>query len=277
MTRARALKEVIRARAAKTGERYTSARRHVLQEVRPRPAARVDRPASDAGALATDKSSAVAPAAAMATPRSSLPPATSKGGVSDAKSREKTGHGLDHWFDVLDRFGAVGKGHTASARHLFDVHKVPGWYSQGITVAYERARGVRAQNQRCDGVYEVSVSKVVSATTLDVVKAFTDARVRRRWTKAADAHLSKALAAALDSPASKGIVVRPAGLGQYRYKWGDTSVQLYLVPKGEGKASVVITNSKLAQTAMVEERRAKWRAALDGLAQYFGASKKPPA
>lgn len=273
MTRARALKEVIRARAAKTGERYTTARRHILNEVQPRTAALLDRTPSDSKTLPAGKSVAVT-AVAAATPQRASPPASSKGGVSDAKSREKTGHGLEHWFNVLDRFGAVDKGHTASARHLYDVHKVPGWYSQGITVAYERARGVRALNQRCDGVYEVSVSKVVSAATMDVVKAFTDAGLRRRWTKGTDAQLSRALASALDGRASKGIVVRADGLGQYRYKWGDTPVQLYLVPKPGGKVSVVVTNSKLAQTAMVEERRAKWRAALDGLAQYFGASKK---
>jgi hypothetical protein len=253
MTRARALKEVIRARVAKTGERYTTARRHVLKEVRPRTAALVER-----------------------SPKSALPPAPAKGGVSDAKSREKTGYGLDHWFDVLDRFGAIDKGHTASARHLFDVHQVPGWYSQGITVAYERARGVRRLNQRCDGVYEVSASKVVQATAADVIKAFTDARVRRRWLKPIDADLSKSLVAALDSPASKGIIVRADGLGRYRYKWGDTTVQLYLIPKG-ARVSVVVTNSKLAQTAMVEERRAKWRAALEGLAQVFLTSRKRSA
>ena len=36
MTRARALKQAIRARAAKTGERYTTARRHVLKVSSPR-------------------------------------------------------------------------------------------------------------------------------------------------------------------------------------------------------------------------------------------------
>ncbi|HEX7779978.1 MAG TPA: hypothetical protein VF424_12085 [Vicinamibacterales bacterium] len=66
-------------------------------------------------------------------------------------SRAKTGRGLDHWFEVLDRFGAVEKGHTAAARHLYDAHGVDGWYAQGITVAYERARGVRGVNQRRDG------------------------------------------------------------------------------------------------------------------------------
>ena len=66
---------------------------------------------------------------------------------------------------MLDRFGGATKGHTALARHLYDEHGVPGWYCQGITVAYERARGARAQNQRCDGAFEVSVSKVMTATT----------------------------------------------------------------------------------------------------------------
>lgn len=256
MTRARALKQVIRDRAAKTGERYTTARRHVLNELRPRPEPVVRFPSP-----------------APVTAKSATPPATSKGGLSDAKAREKTGHGFDHWFDVLDRFGGAGKGHTALARHLYEDHAVPGWHSQGITVAYERARGVRAVNQRCDGEYEVSVSKVVSGKTADVVKTLTDRRVRARWVKGVDPRLVKALSAGLDGPRSKGIVVRPDGLGRFRYKWGDTTVQLYLIAKPGNKVSVVATNSKLADGAMVEERRALWRTALAALAQVSLRSK----
>ena len=240
MTRARALKQVIRARAAKTGERYTTARRHVLRELNtPR-----------------KRSTAVAP-----------PAAPTKGGLSDAKAREKTGHGLDHWFGVLDRFGGVEKGHTASARHLYDAHSVPGWYAQGITVAYERARGVRVANQRCDGEYEVSVSKVIAAKPTDVIKAMTDARLRKRWTTEVDADLAKGLAAGLADPTSKGVVVRPDGLGRFRYKWGGTIVQLYFTPRTGDKVTLVVTNSKLADAAMVESRRALWRAAADAIAR----------
>jgi hypothetical protein len=47
-------------------------------------------------------------------------------------------------------------------------------------------------------------------------------------------------------------------------------VQFYFVPKGD-KASVVATNSKLADAAMVEARRALWRTALTALAQRFSA------
>ena len=250
MTRARALKQVIRARAAKTGERYTTARRHVM------------------ASLAVKTSVALKPGGSVA--RTDVPqPRASKGGVSDAKSRERTGHSLDHWFTVLDRFGGVEKGHTASARHLHDAHDVPGWYAQGITVAYERARGVRTVNQRCDGEYEVSVSKVLTASTADVVKALTDARLRRRWTKGVDAQLATALSTSLDSPASKGIVMRADGQGRHRYKWAGTTVQLYLLPKAGGKLSLVATNSKLADAAMVESRRAQWRTALNALAGTF--------
>lgn len=186
--------------------------------------------------------------------------------MSDAKSREKTGHGLDYWFDVIDRFGGVENGHTATARHLHETHRVDGWYAQGITLAYERARGVRAPNQRFDGEYEVSVSKVMTGDTAAVIKAFTNLRLRRRWLEDADPHFVKALSAALDSSSSKGFVVRPDGLGRYRYKWDGTIVQLYLLPKAGGKVSLVATNSKLAGANMVEARRAQWRKALNALA-----------
>ena len=256
MTTARALKQAIRARAAKTGERYTAARRHVLREIEAR------KPPAPAAA---PPAPAVAPA-----PRAGLVPAT-KGGVSEAKAVERTGHGLDHWFAVLDRFGAVERGHTAAARHLHSDHGVDGWYAQGITVAYERARGVRASNQRSGGEFEVSVSKVIATDLPAITRAFTDARRRRRWLQAVDPSLAAALLKGLDSPSSRGIVVRPDGQGRCRYKWGDTVVQFYLLPKAGGKVSLVVTNSKLPSAADVEERRAAWRQALKELATALTA------
>jgi hypothetical protein len=246
MTRARALKKLIRARAAKTGERYTTARRHVLKS------------------LQTDRSQE---ASAPVTRIAAAPP-PAKGSVSDDRSREKTGHGLDHWFGVLDRFGAVEKGHTASARHLYDDHGVDGWYAQGITVAYERARGVRALNQRRDGGYEVSVSKVLPAATADAVKAFAASR-RRRWIHSADPGLVRALAAGLSGKASKGFVVKDNGQARIRYPWDGTIVEIYLAPNTGGKSTIVAVSKKLPQASMVDERRGQWKAALSALAKYL--------
>ena len=101
MAQAKKLKKAVRARAKKTGERYAAARRQVL-------AAR-DRRAARKGAA--PRSAANAAARASAT-----------GGAGDARVRARTGHSLDHWFEVLDRFGATQKGHTATARHLVQDH-----------------------------------------------------------------------------------------------------------------------------------------------------------
>ena len=121
MTQDKKLKRQIRERAARKGESYATARRQVLRDRAKRKAAPLD------------------PKARAATQK-----AGSAGAVSDAKAIEKTGHGLAHWYGVLDAFDAAKKGHTMAARHLREDHKVPPWYSQGITVAYERARGLRA-------------------------------------------------------------------------------------------------------------------------------------
>ena len=252
MTRARALKHLIRARAVKTGERYTTARRHVLKSLQ-------------------DARTVPGPPVPMSSPRlASRPaaPASSKGGLSDAKSREKTGHGLDHWFDVLDRFGGVEKGHTAAARHLCDVQGVGGWYAQGITVAYERARGVRAINQRRDGEYEVSVSKVLPAEMGQVIKAFAQTR-RRQWSGDVDHGLLTALSAALDSPSSKGFVTKANGQARLRYPWDRTIVEVYLLPKANGKSSIVVVSKKLGSQTILDVRRRQWRAALGALAASF--------
>jgi hypothetical protein len=243
MTRARALKQVIRARAAKTGERYTTARRHILRELN-------DKPANT-------------PAA---------PKTATKGAISDASSMKKTGHDLAHWYAVLDKFGAVEKGHTAAARHLYESHGVEGWYAQGITVSYERERGVRGVNQRCDGAWEVSASKTITATTQQLVKAFTDARKRKQWISEADPQLVAALTEALADEKSKGWVVRPDGLARFRYKWDDTIVQLYAYAKPGGKLTLTVQHTKLPDADAVTEYRSQWKSALALLADSFAGS-----
>ena len=241
MTRARALKQVIRARAAKTGERYTTARRHVLQELN-QPA-----PKPPTSAKATVGKQAV----------------STKGGMSDATSLKKTGHDLAHWFAVLDKFDAIKKGHTKAADHLHSEHGVPGWYCQGITVAYERDRGVRVMNQKCDGKFEVNVSKVMAATPAQLIKAIKKAD---GWTDGVDRDLLKTLASALKDKKSKGFITRPDGQARFRYKWNDTTVQFNMYPKGAAKTSFVVGHLDLTSSDAVETNRAKWKAALGALA-----------
>ena len=246
MTRERAFKQTIRARAAKTGERYTTARRHILREL--------NHPiASESKDTPLHKKPV--PAFAQA-----------KGGLSDARTIEKTGHDLAHWFDVMDRFGGMDKDHTALTGHLYEKHKLPGWYCQGIVVAYERARGKRVMNQKCDGSFEVSVSKVIAAKVPALVRMVSDARTRKRWSANADSALVKALETALEDPKSKGFVMKANGEARYRYKWDGMTVQFNLYPKGPGKTSMVAQQT-LPGADAVEPFRALWKAALSAVAE----------
>jgi len=247
MTRARALKQVIRARAAKTGERYTTARRHILRELNDAPK----------------------PTKAPQAPQA--PHAPTKGGLSDAKSIEKTGHDLAHWFAILDRFGGIEKGHTASTELLTKHHDVPGWYCQGIVVAYERARGKRVLNQKCDGSFEVTVSKVMNVSTPALVKALSDSKQRKGWSTKTDAALVKAFEAGLKGPKSKGFVMKHNGEARHRYKWDGVTVQLNLYPKGPAKTSIVASTQNLPGAESIEHYRTLWRAALSAIAETVAA------
>jgi hypothetical protein len=142
VTRDKALKRATRARMTKTGERYTSARRHV---VKPEPLHAEDLPQPDAAV------------------------------------RKNTGKGYRDWFRLLDAWGARQGTHKDIARYLNKDLGVPGWWAQTITVGYERTRGMRAKYERLSGGFSVSVSKTMPIGVGRLFKAFTEAPQRNKW------------------------------------------------------------------------------------------------
>jgi hypothetical protein len=249
MTRQKKLKKAIRARARKTGERYAAARRQLLATRQRRPARR-------------------SPASAPPSPPKAATgrkPAT----MSDAKVRERTGKGLDHWFGILDAFGAAEKGHTASARHLSSDHGVDGWYAQGITVDYERVRGLRAVNQRMSGLFEVSVSKALRVPMERVAAALSRPAERDSWLRGTDPALRKALEQALTGHGARPVKVRPGKDAYVRYPAGGKTIEVRILHKPNGKSSIVATVLKISTAAEKEAERAAWRQALEGLKSHL--------
>jgi hypothetical protein len=251
MTTQKKLKQAIRARARKTGESYTAARRHLLASRAPKPA----------------------PVSPAIEPSAQSGPI--KGAVSDATARAKTGHGLDHWFAVLDALGPGKRGHTDRAEHLHSVHGVPGWHAQGITVAYERARGLRQMNQSCTGGFQVTVSKTVAGSVAEVVAAIRDLHRRTAWLRPVDATLDAALEAAFGAAKPSVVKTKGDGYAWLRFKLEGRTVEIRItgkVDKEGGKgASVVADNKDLATPADVEARRSRWKRAWQALATFLRA------
>ena len=260
MTLQKKLKKTIRARSQKTGESYTAARRQVLL-AREKTAETPEQPAPVA---------ILEPPVVQPIPEPPAPPAKtpSRGQVNDEASRKKTGHGLDHWFAVLDTFGGATKGHTAAAAHLHKEHGIPGWYAQGITVAYERARGLRDMNQSCTGSFQVSVSKTVPAPVADVVEALRNPERRTAWLQDADPALVQALEAAFTGDKPREVKTKGDNYAWLRFPWDGHPVVIYINGKPKG-ASVVADNSDLPSPDLVEQRRAQWKVALAGLHRHL--------
>jgi len=166
MTTNKAQKRAIRSRMAKTGERYTTARHYELNLHRAT--------ASTAETQAAGDASMPVPGLELNPPTPTaepgLPPRVAEPGISDAAIQRGSGRTWDEWFAILDAWQATTRGHTAIARYIAEEHGVDGWWAQNVTVGYERARGLRAVNQRSDGfstnasrTFAVSVERLFAA------------------------------------------------------------------------------------------------------------------
>jgi len=210
MPKEKDFKRRVRARMRKTGESYTTARSRLLEK---KPGF-ASVPASEYASVA---------------------------GMSDEAVRAKTGRTWREWVEVLDAAGAARMQHRDIARHLHRDLGVTAWWSQTVTVGYERIRGLREKGQRRDGSYDVNKSRTVPVPVAELYAAF-QARGRRKW---------------LPEP---GVKVRTATPPRsMRLAWSDgTPVEVHFWEKGPAKSQVQLQHRKLPTKARADELRHAW-------------------
>jgi hypothetical protein len=221
MTTQKTLKRRIRARAGKTGESYTAARAQLLRRAEP-----------EAAVQPADEPPAPEPIDAMALT-----------GVSEAAMVRATGRPIGEWLAILDAWDATTHTHTEMSRWIVAEHGIPGWWAQNVTVAYERARGLRVRHQEPGG-FAVSASKTVSASPDDVTDAFTDPDVLARWLP--------------DAP----IRLRTSQRGRSaRFDWDDppSRVEVWLDTRDPTKTKIGLGHSKLPDADTAARLKAMWR------------------
>jgi hypothetical protein len=231
MTRDKDRKRIIRIRMHATGESYTTARGHVL-------------------ARAVQKSGPRATAAATKPPQVDH---AAIAGMADEKIKQQTGHDWREWIRLLDAEKAASMTHGAIARLVHDKYGVPGWWSQTVTVGYERLIGRREKGQRSDGAYEVSKSRTFNVPVHALFEACADSATRRRWLDGVDAAIRTATA--------------PKSM---RLQWPDgTIVALWFTPKGAAKSTIALAHSKLASREALDNAKAEWTTRLDALTRLL--------
>jgi hypothetical protein len=169
--------------------------------------------------------------------------------MSDEAVKAKTGKDWKAWFALMDKAGAKTLTHKDIAALLHDAYKVPGWWSQMVTVEYERSRGLRAKSQKADG-FSLNASKTLPVALSKLYSALSDTKLRSRW-----------------FPKGKYEITSTTDLKYFRAKWeGGTRLEINTYAKGEGKAQITVQHSKFADEKPMEVMRGEWKTALEKLA-----------
>jgi len=218
-------KRLVRGRMQKTGESYTTARLHLLtkqQVTKPQPAR-----APDYAKLA--------------------------GMMSDAALKAKTGCPWERWVKALDRVQAHTWPHRRIAEYVHEKYKVPGWWSQTVTVGYERIKGLRAIGQRRDGGFEATKSKTFAVSLSRLYRAWSDAGTRARWLPGVD------------------LTIRTATRHKsMRITWPDkTSVQVGFAARRAAKSQVQVQHAKLPDQGAATKMKQYWEGRLAALQEVL--------
>ena len=217
------LKRLVRARMKKTGEAYTAALSHTKTP---------KTPAASYAALA---------------------------GTSDATLKAKTGCSWERWVRALDRHGAQQMSHRDIAALVNEKYKIDGWWSQTVTVGYERIKGLRARGQRRDGTYEASKSRTFNIPVTTLFDAWADASVRRRWLNGESVKIRTATA--------------PKSM---RLNWADrTIIAVGFTAKGNSKSSVAVQHTHLPDRETADRLKQYWSDRLDALGEVLSERREP--
>lgn len=219
MPRNKDLKRLVRARMRKTGEAYTAARTHVITK----PAVHAPK---NLAALA---------------------------GMSDDKVKAKTGCTWDRWVHALDRLGAEQMSHREIVALVSTKYKIESWWSQTVTVGYERIKGLRARGQRRDGTYEATKSRTFNVPVKTLFDAWANASVRRRWLDGLSVKVRTATA--------------PKSM---RLDWvGPSIIAVGFAARGKSKSSVAVQHAKLPDRKAADDLKQYWSERLDALGEVL--------
>jgi hypothetical protein len=149
--------------------------------------------------------------------------------------------------------------HRDIAALVHSKYKIDGWWSQAVTVGYERIKGLRARGQRLDGSYEASKSRTFDVPVAVLFETWADAKLRRRWLK------------------GEGVKVRTATAPKsMRLGWADGSIiAVWFTAKSVARSSVALAHTKLPDRETAERLKRYWSERLDALGELLAKQRTP--
>jgi hypothetical protein len=234
MPRQKDLKRLVRARMQKTGEAYTAARAQLLRK--PKTQKHPD-------------AAAVAPAAPITITHPEPKDYAAIAGMSDAAIKEKTGCTWELWVKALDHSRAYELSHREIAKLVKEKWDTPSWWTQMVTVGYERIKGLRERGQQRSGTFTMTRSRTFDVDVTRLYDAWADGRRRKRWLR------------------ESGVKVRTASAPKsIRLQMPDGAiVAVGFTAKGKDKSAVALEQARLPDRETADRLKQRWSERLDGL------------
>jgi hypothetical protein len=162
--------------------------------------------------------------------------------MSDEKVKRATGCPWERWVHALDVVEAHTWPHRSIAEYVHEKFKTPSWWTQTVTVGYERIKGLRVKGEGRGGEQRTTRSRTFAVPLARLYRAFADTRTRSRWL-----------------PGVKLIVRTARKDKSMRVTWPDgTHVAIGFTGKGPAKSQVALDHSRLKDRADADARKAYW-------------------
>jgi uncharacterized protein YndB with AHSA1/START domain len=175
--------------------------------------------------------------------------------MSDEKVAAATGCTWERWVKALDRQKAYELSHREIAKLVSEKYRTPSWWTQMVTVGYERINGLRVRGQQRGGSYQVSKSKTLAASVAAVRRAWSDPGSRKKWLEADHFELKSA-------PRSKSL----------RFAWKNQgTIVVMITPKDDERCVLSVEHQALPDKAAADRMKAFWTTQLGELSKALAS------
>jgi hypothetical protein len=192
--------------------------------------------------------------------------------IGETAVLEWTGKTLDEWFRLVDAWGGRDKPHKQIAAYVRTQQGASPWWSQEITVLYEKHINRRVTGQTSSGLFQIEAGKTLPVgldrawemvTGKDTVRAIVGEGCGGRFSDGA---------AGVSSSGTRYNVRVFKPRSHIRMGWAmkgwekDSTLQIRVTPRNQNATAVSFHQENLQTSGIRDRMRLRWKEVLEQLA-----------